>query len=330
MVNNMLNPKKLNMSFRRYSKNFGDGIKFETVQRRYQENHKEVIEIADSNQTEKDHILLIDLNSIASYYLSQWKSDVLITGGNRLDGLKQMQVVVFYQCMAQDLYKVRYPKMIKNYNFRGVIVALIHFAMFGWAKEEDILFDFIVNRLGSNILDVNEENKHIWFLLELYLQYRNKTVAGTDRNVHLAVRQQLKEAGLPHDSIPDDLEVYRQALDRWLSSDPAEIAQLINGMALFHSIQASEIGEFHEFGDYRYGFYPYEILFLRHVRTKRGLPVPAQGDDFLMNTPEAKMEFASPEPYPERDPMLRMIDDFYRRHYPEYIPNQHGELFQSS
>ncbi len=30
---------------------------------------------------------------------------------------------------------------------------------------------------------------------------------------------------------------------------------------------------------------------------------------------------------PEWDPVLQMIDQFYRENYPEYIPNKHGELF---
>ncbi|MEC0329991.1 hypothetical protein P4H42_10205 [Paenibacillus macerans] len=324
----MLNPKKLNIAYKRYSKNFVNGIKFEDVKEDYDEDKSEVVDIVESNNTKKDHILLIDLDSIASYYLSQWKNDVLITGGKRSDGLKHMQIVVFYQCMAQDLYKVRYPKMMTEYTFREVIVALIHFTMFGWEKEESILFDFIVNRLGGNILDADDPNTHVWFLMELYLQYRKKTVAGTDQHVHTVVKQKLKEAGLPYDSIPDDLEVYRHVLDRWSTSDPTEIAQLIGSMSLFHSVQASEIGNFHEFGDYRYGFYPYEILFLIHVRRMQGLPIPEHFEDFLMNNPEAKMEISNPEPYPEWDPMLRLIDHFYRKNYPEYIPNQHGELFR--
>nr|WP_282189408.1 hypothetical protein [Paenibacillus pabuli] len=39
------------------------------------------------------------------------------------------------------------------------------------------------------------------------------------------------------------------------------------------------------------------------------------------------MNIHDPEPYPEWDPVLRMIDDFYRKNYPEYIPNHHGALF---
>lgn len=47
-----------------------------------------------------------------------------------------------------------------------------------------------------------------------------------------------------------------------------------------------------------------------------------------MNTPEARMVFGEHESYPEWDPVLQMIDQFYRENYPEYIPNKHGELFQ--
>lgn len=177
-------------------------------------------------------------------------------------------------------------------------------------------------------MDANEENRHVWFLLELYLQYRNKTIVGTNKKLHLAVKNKFKEDGLRCGSIPDDLDVYDETLERWSTGDLLEIEHLISKMSEYHSALASEIGQLGEFGDFRYGFYPFEILFLIHVRRKLGLPIPEHFDDFLMNTPEAKMAFGDPEPYPEGDPALQMIDQFYRKNYPEYIPNQHGELFQ--
>ncbi|AIW41143.1 MULTISPECIES: hypothetical protein [Paenibacillus] len=324
----MLNPKKLEMAYRRYSKNFVDGIKFEEIKNEYEECQSEIINIVDLNAVEKDHILLIDLDSVFSYYLSKWKYDVLINGGNRVEELKKMQMVVFYQCMGQDLYKIRYPGMMPEYSFREVITALIHFTMFGWEKEENILFDFIENNLGSNILEANEWNKHTWFLLELYLQYRNKTIAGTSQYLHIAVKEKFKEAGLRYDLIPEDLDVYKGVLEQWKTRDSEVINRLIGEMSLYHSMLASEIGESMEFGDFRYGFYPYEILFLLYVRNKLSLPVFNHFDDVLMNTPEAKMEIGDHESYPEWDTLLRLIDNFYRKNYPEYIPNKHGELFQ--
>jgi len=324
----MLNPKKLEMAYKRYSKNFVDGIKFEDVKNKYDVSKSKVEKIVEQNDTEKDHILLINLNKIFSYYLSQWKHDVLINGGNNPEGLKNMQKVVFYQCMGQDLYTIRYPEMILGYTFREVIITLVHFAMYGWEKEENILYDFVVHHFGAHLMDANEENRHIWFLLELYLQYRNKTIMGTNKKLHLAVRNSFKEAGQRCGSIPDDLDVYDEVLERWSTGDLQEIEYLISKMSLYHSALASEIGQLGEFGDFRYGFYPFEILFLIHVRKKQGLPVPTQLDDLLMNTPEAKMVFGDPEPYPECDPMLQKIDQFYRENYPEYIPNRHGQLFQ--
>jgi len=44
-------------------------------------------------------------------------------------------------------------------------------------------------------LDVDYPQKHIWFLLELYLRYRNRTIAGESQNVHLAVKDKLKKEG---------------------------------------------------------------------------------------------------------------------------------------
>lgn len=324
----MINPKKFEMAFKRYHKNFVDGIKFEDIKEEYDECKSEVIEIVEESDVEKDHILLINLSSIFSYSLSQWKHDVLINGGNNPEGLKNMQKVVFYRCMGQDLYTTRFPHMTLEYTFREVVITLIHFAMYGWEKEENILYDFIVFHFGGHLMDVNEENRHIWFLLELYLQYRNKTIMGTNNKLHLAVKNRLKEDGQRCGSIPDDLDIYDEVLDRWSTSELLEIDHQISKMSHYHSILASEIGQLDEFGDFRYGFYPFEILFLIHVWEKLGLPVPAHLDDLLMNTPEAKMVFEDPEPYPEWDPALQMIDQFYRKNYPEYIPNQHGELFQ--
>ncbi|MCV9948692.1 hypothetical protein [Paenibacillus sp. BT-177] len=324
----MLNPKKLEIAYKRYSKNFVDGIKFEDIKEEYEECQKEIINIVDMNAVEKDHILLIDLESISSYHLSKWKQNVLVNDENTVEDLKKMQIVVFYQCMGQDLYKIRYPEMMTEYSFQEVIAALIHFTMFGWEKEENILFEFIDNNLGSNILKSNEWNKHTWFLLELYLQYRNKTIAGTSQNLNIAVKEKFKEAGLRYDLIPKDLDIYKEVLGQWTTRDSEAIKHLIGEMSLYHSILASEMGESIEFGDFKYGFYPYEILFLLYVRKKLGLPVFNEFDEVLMNTPEAKMEIGDPEPYPEWDPLLRLTDNFYRKNYPEYIPNKYGELFQ--
>ncbi|MGE8000541.1 hypothetical protein ACQKOF_18040 [Lysinibacillus sp. NPDC093190] len=323
----MLNQKKLELAYRRYSKNF-EGIKFEDVEKGYLDNQNEITSIVDLNSVEKDHILLIDLDSIESYYLSKWKNDVLINREDNIEDFKKIMIVVFYQCMGQDLYKIRYPKMMLEYSFRDVIASLIHFTMFGWEKEEKILFDFIVKHFGGRLLDTNDWNKHTWFLLELYLQYRNKTIAGANQNLHITVREQFNKSNLEYDLIPKDLDIYSEVLENWATPQLDEIKTLIEKMSMFHSNLASELGESIEFGDYRYGFYPYEILFLIHVRKKIGLPVPDHFDDLLMNTPEAKMTIGDPEPYPEWDPLLRLIDNFYRKNYPDYIPNKHGELFQ--
>jgi len=324
----MINQKKLEMAFNRYSKNFVDGIKFEDVKEKYHVSRRKIEKIVEQNDIEKDHILLINLNKIFSYYLSQWKNDVLISGGNNAEGLKNMQKVLFYQCMGQDLYTTKYPGMFLGYTFREVVLTLVHFAMYGWEKEENILYDFMAHHFGEHLIDANEENRHIWFLLELYLQYKNKTIMETNKKLHLTVKNKFKEAEQRCGSIPDDLNIYDEVLERWSTNDLEEIEQLILKMSEYHSLLASEIGELGEFGDFRYGFYPFEILFLIHVRKQLGLPVPTQINHFLMNTPEAKMVFEEREPYPEWDTVLQMVDQFYRKNYPEYIPNKHGDLFQ--
>ncbi|WP_188069539.1 hypothetical protein [Brevibacillus brevis] len=324
----MLNPKKLEMAYKRYKENFTDGIRYEDIKEEYDDSKSEITDIVEYNTIEKDHILLINLTSIYSYHLSKWKNDVLANGGSQAEGLKNMQMVVFYQCMGQDLYKIRYPQMIVEYSFKGVLTSLIHFTMFGWEKEENILFDFIVDHFGGPLMEVNDNNKHTWFLLELYLKYRNKTIMGTNQKLHLTVKEKYKKAGLQCGLIPEDLDVYSEVLERWSTPSSQEIENLVGKMVLYHSQLASEIGQLGEFGDFRYGFYPFEILFLLYVRKQMDLYVPKQFEDLLMNTPEAKMVFGDPEPYPEWDPLLLQIDNFYRKNYPEYIPNKHGVLFR--
>lgn len=80
--------KKLEMAFKRYSKNFVDGIKFEDVKDKYNVSRRKIEKIVEQNETEKDHILLINLSKISSYHLSLWKNDVLINGENNAEGLK--------------------------------------------------------------------------------------------------------------------------------------------------------------------------------------------------------------------------------------------------
>ncbi|MEK4425939.1 hypothetical protein [Solibacillus sp. FSL K6-1523] len=325
----MLNTKKLQLSYKRYSKNFVEGIKFEDVEETYLESFNRITQIVNLNEIEKDHILLIDLDSIESYNLSKWKRDVLVNHGENSDELKKIMMVIFHQCMAQNLYKSRYPKVFVEYTFEDVIKTLIHFTMFGWEKEEKILFNFIVDHFDSRWMKANDLNKHTWFLLELYLQFRNKTIFGTNQNLHKAVREQFKKMDLEYGLIPEELDVYTEVLKHWETPQLDEIKILTDKMSEYHSILASELGESLEFGDFGYGFYPYEILFLLFVRKQRGLPVPEEFEDFLMNTPEAKMKMNDPEPYPEWDPLLKLIDGFYRKNYPNYIPNQYGELFQN-
>lgn len=298
------------------------------MKKEYTEDFKKIKEIIEQNKKAVDHILLINLESVLSYHLSLWKQDVLINGGNIPEHLKTVQKVVFYQCMAQDVYKDRYPNMMLEYSFEKIIIALVHFVIFGWEKEENILFNFMEKRFGTKYLNVKETHKHLWFLLELYLQFRNQKIWGTDIEVSKNTIKRLNEQGINTGLIPENLSVYEDVLQQWRTSDLGLITVLITDMSIYHLNLAAEIGQFEEFGDYMYGFYPYEILFLLYVRKSLGLTNPDEFNDYLMNTPEAKMEIKHPEPYPEWDPMLRMIDDFYRENYPEYIPNQYGNLFE--
>lgn len=325
----MANPKKVQLAYKKYVKNYQDGSLFEDSITTYEEMKNQIEEIAENNETDKDHILLIRIGSIFAHYHLMWKKDVLMNGSSSIDSLKQLQISMFYQCISQDLYKIRYPNMMVIYTFKEIVAALIHFTMYGWEKEENILFDFMVDHLGENAMSANEWNKHTWFLLELYLQYRNKTIYGANRHVSRIVKEKLQASEMKHKLIPEDLEIYAEVLEKWTTSDEEELVGLINKMVMYHSELVSELGESLEFGDYRYGFYPYEILFLIHVRKKKGLPVPEHFEALLMNTPEAKMVIKDPEPYPEKDPLLMQIVSFYRRNYPEYVLNRYGEeLFQ--
>nr|WP_154897031.1 hypothetical protein [Paenibacillus xylanexedens] len=320
----MVNSKKMHLAYKRYVKNFVDS----NAVIEYEEGKNEIVEIIDINDTERDHILLIDMDNISSFWLEVWKNDVLIKNGRDVSALKKIQQTKFYQCMGRHIYKDRYPNMkLIDYSFEYSIIALVHFNLYGWVKEEKIFFDFIVKYLGDNLMEANDWNQHIWFLVELYLQHTNQTMEGTNKNIHLTVKSALADKGRPCELIPEELGIYKEVLEQWNTPDLNEVTRLIGRMSEHHSMLAAELGKSLEFGNYDYAFYPYEILYLLHVRKKQGLPNPSHFDDFLMNSPEAKMNIQDPEPYPEWDPVLRMIDDFYRKNYPEYIPNYHGVLF---
>jgi len=322
----MVNHKKMQLAYRKYVKNF---VKDNDALSEYKEAKDEIDDIVARNDRDRDHILLIDLDNISSFWLEVWKKDVLINNGQNVEGLKNIQQIKFYQCMCRHIYKDRYPNMkLIDYSFESSIITLIHFNLFEWVKEEEVFFDFIVKHLGDNLMEANDWNQHIWFLLELYLQHTKQEIEGTNKYVHLAVKSALTDRVQPCDLIPEELGLYREVLECWDTPDLNEITQLIGRMSEHHSILASELGKSLEFGNYDYAFYPYEILYLLYVRKKQGLPNPEHFNDFLMNTPEAKMDIQDPEPYPKWDPVLRIIDDFYRKNYPEYIPNHHGTLFE--
>ncbi|WP_046214893.1 hypothetical protein [Paenibacillus wulumuqiensis] len=324
----MINEKKLSLAYKKYKKNFSEGITPEYEQKRYLRRENKIKNIIETNDTEKDHILLNSLDSIFDYNMSLWKANILIQEEYNTNSFKNMQMTIFYECIAQEIYETRYPDMHVQYNFKEVITALIHFVMFGWETEEKILLTFIKKNLGKHLLDVNSHYKHSWYLLNLYLQYRNENIMGCNKDIHQVIKEKLLKAGQEVEFIPIDLNIYDEMLANWNTNSVEEISVLISKLSDYHMALASELGNSIEFGDYVYAFYPYEILFLLHVRKKLNLPVPNSFEDFLMNTAEAKMQFEDPEPYPEWDPMLRMIDDFYRKNYSEYIPNQHGPLFE--
>jgi len=78
------------------------------------------------------------------------------------------------------------------YTFNRLIAALVHFTIFGWEKEEQILFGFINKHFGQHLININEDSEYIWFFLELYLRYRNKTIFGSDHQVYRAVKEKLE------------------------------------------------------------------------------------------------------------------------------------------
>lgn len=320
-----MNPKKVSLAYKKYTNNYIKGNLIQRSKENYADIISEITDIIESDNTEKDYILSIDLGTIYTYYSRTWKEDVLLQNRNRSEALKLMYMSTFYQCITQELYELGIP----DYTFSDVVAALIHFTMFGWEKEEHILFDFIADHLDEKIMKANDWNKHVWFLLELYLQYRNKTLWGINQHVHRTVREKLEAAERRYELIPDDLGIYSEVLASWSTADEKAAADLIGSMILYHSELASDLGHSIEFGDYRYGFYPYEILFLIHVRQKQGLPVPEQYEELLMNTAEAKMTFEAPEPYPQKDPLLVQIDGYHRKHYPKYALNRYDDtLFE--
>lgn len=72
----------MQLAYKRYVKNFVDS----NAVNEYEEGKK--VEIVDINDTESDHILLIDMDNISSFWLDVWKNDVLIKNGRDVSALK--------------------------------------------------------------------------------------------------------------------------------------------------------------------------------------------------------------------------------------------------
>ena len=324
----MINEKKLKMAYTKYVNNYAIDSNSESIKEYYDKRIIEVNNIISNNDTDKDHILLISYGGILRYYLSLWKKNILIQNSHQTESFKIMQIATTQSCFAQELYTTRYPEMDVQYTFERVVRALIHFTIWGWEKEEKILFDFISKHMGQHIMDGNEYQCHVWFLLEIYLRYRNQTLLGSQKKLYQSIQTTFETKGIENDLIPEHLGIYDKVLENWDTADAAVMNDLIAQLIEYHTVSVSDLGGDSEFSDYGYGFYPEEILFLLYVRTKMNLPVPEALDDFLMNTLEAQMTWSEPEPYPEWDPMMRRIDDFYRKNYPQYIPNLLGPLFE--
>ncbi|MNC68676.1 hypothetical protein D3C75_1193040 [compost metagenome] len=57
--------------------------------------------------------------------------------------------------------------MMVSYTFKDIVSSLIHFTMYGWEREESILYNFIADHIGENAISANNGNRHTWFLMEL-------------------------------------------------------------------------------------------------------------------------------------------------------------------
>ncbi len=317
---------KLKRAYRKYEKNYSTEITLEDRREYYEQSKNKIIGIVENHNVERDHILLLNLHGVYSLSLSKWKDDVLLNRGNDIEHLKKMQMVTFYRCMAQELYKTRYPNMITGYSLWTVVVALIHFVIFGWKQEEEILFEFIKRNFGTSLLKSNTPDKHVWFLISLYLEYRNKTIEGVNEKKSFVSALFKKKKT---ENVADyELGIYEDVLKKWNTNNLEKIEELINKMIEYHSELVSKLGQLGEFMNFQYGFYPYEILFLMHVRKSKGLPNPTQFNSFLMNTVEAKLTFKDFEPYPEFDPLVCVVDNFYKKNYSDYIPNKFDKLFE--
>lgn len=141
----MLNSKKLSMSYKKYRKNFVNESFIEHGKTEYERCISKIVDIVESNNVDRDHVLLINLGTIYDNYLMTWKEEVLVQNTNRIEGLKLMYPTVFYQCISQELYRIRYPNSTVDYTFKEIISTLIHFTMFGWQKEEEFFLILLLH-----------------------------------------------------------------------------------------------------------------------------------------------------------------------------------------
>lgn len=64
------------------------------------------VEIVDINDTESDHILLIDMDNISSFWLDVWKNDVLIKNGRDVSALKKFNKQNFISAWVGIFIKI--------------------------------------------------------------------------------------------------------------------------------------------------------------------------------------------------------------------------------
>ncbi len=270
--------------------------------------------ILENKIFEAERALWVRELSIADCLLNEWKVKVLNNEiVNYMDDLQESLIYRFYGDMQTN---EPYESDSRLFAF-----LLIFFSVFEWEKEEKIVLKDLNERFKTGTMSdlslwgVSFSSEIDFFLLELYLDYRNETICGYRNNLIDNLATMIKGNRWSDISSKERDEYYSVAIQRWRTTDVEEIGEIINNLLdLRGEILCGQYLRSSEMADHRFAFFPLDVQLILYYREQLGLENPSPSvyeNHFIMQTPEGKFRFSKQE-YPKIDELLIGVDKFYK------------------
>lgn len=266
-------------------------------------------DVLENKKFEAERGLWVTELIIADCLLNEWKVKILNNEIiNYMDDLQESLIYRFYGNMqTKEPYRT---------DSRLFAFLLIFFSVFEWEKEEKIVLKELNERFKTGtMLEVSFSSEIDFFLLELYLDYRNETICGYRNNLidNLATMTKIKR--WTNISSKERDKYYSVAIQRWRTTDVEEIGEIINNLLdLRGEIFCGQYLRYSEMVDHIFAFFPLDVQLILYYREQLGLenPLPSVYENhFIMQTPEGKFRFSKQE-YPKIDELLIGVDKFYK------------------